>query len=102
MKTLKDLADFITNNKKFVTQVHGAFGKYTIPVSDFGYDSKDRVMYLFCDEDANPISVKDLLAASYRYPKVPIVIANETLAEINEVKSFHTEYDYDDNYAICD
>ena len=26
MKTLKDLADFIKENKKFITQVHGAFG----------------------------------------------------------------------------
>lgn len=59
-------------------------------------------MYLFCDEDDTPIPVKDLLAASYRYPRIPIIIVNETLAEINNVKSFHTEYDYDDNYVICD
>lgn len=102
MKTLKDLADFVKENKKFITQVHGAFGNYKIPVSDFGYDSKDHVMYLFCDEDDTPIPVKDLLAASYKYPRIPIVIVNETLAEINNVKSFHTEYDYDDNYIICD
>lgn len=102
MKKLRDLADFITNNKKFITQVHGAFGKYKIPVSDFGYDPRGYTMYLFCDEDANPMPVKELLAASHRYPNVPIVIVNETLAEINNVKSFHTEYDYEDNYVICD
>lgn len=92
MKNLKNLADYVKNSKKFLSTVLCDFGGITEEVTNCGYDPKDKIYYLFCNEDDNPIPLKSILADSYKYPIVNIVAASETLLRTKEINSFSTLY----------
>lgn len=93
MKTLADLANFITKNKTFVSTLLMDADGYRTYITDYGYEPKDMTFYLLADSDANPVSVKDILREAHRYPaNVKIALICEELRLVTDVKSFGIDY----------
>ena len=88
MKILKDLRDYITNSKIWIDYVGLECEGVRSPVFDYAPDVKTNTVYLFCKEDGKPLTVKELLAASYKYPNLKLSIWEEDWEYFGSVKGF--------------
>lgn len=89
---LTDLANFIRNNKKFISGLAISINNFQLDVTNYAYDNDDMTFYLMAD-DGNPVSAKDILKESYRYPAdTKLAVICEEFNCIAPVKSFSTQY----------
>lgn len=89
---LTDLANYIRNNRRFLSGLAINIDGVQLDVTNYAYDNDDMTFYLMAD-DGNPVSVKDVLRESYRYPATTkLAVICEELNCIAPVKSFSTQY----------
>ena len=89
---LTDLANFIRNNKKFISGLALNIDNVQLDVTNYAYDNYDMIFYLMADDD-NPISAKEILKESYKYPaNTKLAVICEEFNCIAPVKGFSTQY----------
>ena len=89
---LTDLANYIRDNRRFISGLAISIDDVQLDVTNYAYDNDDMTFYLMAD-DGDPVSVKDVLRESYRYPEnTKLAIICEELNCIAPAKSFSTQY----------
>lgn len=90
---LNDLANYIKNNKKFISGLAAYVQNVQFDITTYAYDPQDRTFYLMASDDDDPIAVKDILRESYRYPdQTKLAIICEEFKCIAPVRSFSTQF----------
>ena len=88
MKTLNNLREYILKSKTWIDCVGIECNGLRSYVYDFATDAKTSTVYLYCDPDRTPLTVKEILAASYRYPNLALYVYSEDPECYGSVKGF--------------
>lgn len=91
IKTLKELANYIKQSSTFVEDAVLDFERARYYITDSAYDNKHLEYYLIADETYNPLTVKSILADSYKYPNARITLFSEDLNMVRACKGFSTQ-----------
>ncbi len=90
MKNLSDFKKFVIDRKLGDdTVIHANIENVEYVIDDYGYDSQNKQLLLFCSDDwEKAISKKELLKLSHKIDVVEMLIICEELETIRPVISF--------------
>ena len=90
MKNLNDFKKFVTDKKLGDdTVVHANVEGVEYVIDDYGYDSQNKHLLLFCSDNwEEAISKKELLRLRYKIDVVEMLVVCEELETIRPVVSF--------------